>query len=252
MGLSAVEAAERADRSGTAGSGEPPLLALLGPRPVLAGVAGACCIAFSAVLVRLAGVEPATAAVFRCLYALPLLGLLMLLEDRRLGPRPRRARLLAAGAGVFFAFDLVIWHHAIAAVGAGLGTVLGNLQVVVVGLAAWVVLGERLSRRLLLAIPVVLAGVVLVGGVLDFGSLGGRPYGAHPTLGVVLGIITSLAYAGFLLVLRQGRATCAARPVRSSTPPRWQSWWRPRWGSSAVESTWSRPGPHTVGCCCWR
>jgi len=197
--------------SATPGAGtdcrEPPLLSLLAPRPVLAGVAGACCIAFSAVLVRLAGVEPATAAVFRCLYALPLLGLLMRSEDRRLGPRPRRARLLAAGAGIFFAIDLVTWHHAIAAVGAGLATVLGNLQVVVVGLLAWALLGERLSRRLLLGIPILLLGVTLISGVL-----GGSTYGAHPGLGVVLGILTSLAYAGFLLVLRQG-ASDLRRPA---------------------------------------
>ncbi|MDQ6648584.1 MAG: DMT family transporter [Actinomycetota bacterium] len=199
MALSTAGAASPRGRTETRRvAGDPPLLALLGPRPVLAGVAGAACIAFSAVLVRLAAVEPATAAVFRCLYALPVLGLLMRSEDRRLGPRPRRARLVAAGAGVFFALDLVIWHHAIAAVGAGLGTVLGNLQVVVVGIVAWVLLGERLSRRLLLAIPLVLAGVTLISG-----ALGGATYGEHPALGVVLGVATSVAYAGFLLVLRQ-------------------------------------------------
>ena len=72
-------------------------------RPVLAAAAGAACIASSATLVSLADTAPATAATFRCLYALPFLGLLMLLEDRRLGRRPLRARLIAAGAGVFFA-----------------------------------------------------------------------------------------------------------------------------------------------------
>ena len=45
-------------------------------RPTLAAAAGAACIASSATLVRLADVEPATAATFRCLYALPVLGLL--------------------------------------------------------------------------------------------------------------------------------------------------------------------------------
>ena len=45
-------------------------------RPLLAAVLGALVIAFSAILVRLAEVSPATAAFFRCAYALPLLGLL--------------------------------------------------------------------------------------------------------------------------------------------------------------------------------
>ncbi|HEX6921075.1 MAG TPA: DMT family transporter [Actinomycetes bacterium] len=171
----------------------------LSDRPVLAAAAGAGCIATSATLVRLADVAPATAATFRCLYALPVLGLLMLREDRRYGTRPAHDRRLAAAAGVFFALDLVLWHHAIAAVGAGIGTVLGNLQVVIVGVVAWWLLGERPSPRLVLAVPVVLGGVVLISG-----AVGGGAYGESPALGVVFGVGTSIAYAGFLLVLRRG------------------------------------------------
>ncbi len=168
-------------------------------RPVLAAAAGAAFIATSATLVRLADVEPATAATFRCLYALPVLGLLMLREDRRFGRRPPRQRWIAAGAGVLFAVDLVLWHHAIAAVGAGIATVLGNLQVVIVGFVAWWLLGERPSARLVAAVPVVLVGVVLISGVV-----GADAYGENPALGVLFGVGTSIAYAGFLLVLRHG------------------------------------------------
>ena len=168
-------------------------------RPVLAAVGGASCIAFSAILYRLADVTASSAAVFRCLYALPILGLLMVMEDRRLGPRPRRDRRLAWLAGLCFAADLTLWHHAIEAVGAGLATVLGNLQVLVVGLAAWAVLSERPDRSLFVATPVVLTGVVLISGVVGKGA-----YGDDPALGVLFGALTSLAYAGFILVLRQG------------------------------------------------
>jgi drug/metabolite transporter (DMT)-like permease len=168
-------------------------------RPTLAAAAGAACIASSATLVRLADVQPATAAAFRCLYALPVLGLLLVREDRRYGSRTARDRWLAAAAGVFFALDLVLWHHAIAAVGAGIGTVLGNLQVVVVGFLAWWLLGEHPSRRLLVAVPVVLVGVVLISGVVGSGA-----YGDNPALGVVFGVGTSVAYGAFLLLLRHG------------------------------------------------
>jgi drug/metabolite transporter (DMT)-like permease len=168
-------------------------------RPVLAAVAGASCIATSATLVRLADVEPATAATFRCLYALPVLALLMLREDRRYGRRPARDRWFAAAAGVLFAADLIFWHHAIAAVGAGIATVLGNLQVVFVGLIAWWVLHERPSARLVAAVPVVLVGVVLISG-----TVGSDAYGDDPTRGVVFGLLTSVSYAGFLLLLRRG------------------------------------------------
>jgi drug/metabolite transporter (DMT)-like permease len=167
-------------------------------RPGAVAVAGALTIAFSAILVDVADVSPSTAAIFRCAYALPVLGLLAWLEDRRHGPRARRARLLAVPAGIFFAADLIFWHHAIEDVGAGLATVLGNLQVVVVPFVAWVVLGERVQARLLAALPVVCSGVLLISGVFETGA-----YGADPARGVMFGILTGLTYAGFILVLRQ-------------------------------------------------
>jgi drug/metabolite transporter (DMT)-like permease len=164
-------------------------------------VAGALTIAFSAILVSLAEVEPATAAVFRCFYALPVLGLLAWLEDRRYGRRPWGERRLAIPAGIFFAADLVFWHYAIADVGAGLATVLGNLQVVVVPVVAWLLLSERIQSRLLTALPLVCSGVVLISGALETGA-----YGDNPLRGVLFGVLTGLTYAGFILVLRQAGA----------------------------------------------
>jgi drug/metabolite transporter (DMT)-like permease len=170
----------------------------LAARPVLAAALGALSIAFSAILVRLADVSPATAAIFRCLYALPALYLLASMERRRYGPRAAGQRRLALLAGLCFAVDLVLWHHAIGAVGAGLATVLGNTQVLIVPVLAWLLLAERPDGRVLLSIPLVVAGVVLISGVL-----GGGAYGANPSLGVLLGIGTGFAYAAFLLVQRR-------------------------------------------------
>jgi drug/metabolite transporter (DMT)-like permease len=170
----------------------------LSGRPAVAAVLGALTIAFSAILVKLADVAPATAAIFRCAYALPALGLLAWLEDRRHGPRPARGRWLTIPAGVFFAADLIFWHHAIQDVGAGLATVLGNLQVIVVPFVAWAVLRERVEARILAALPLVCSGVVLISGVLESGA-----YGDHPIRGAVYGILTGVTYAGFILVLRQ-------------------------------------------------
>jgi drug/metabolite transporter (DMT)-like permease len=173
----------------------------LGRRPVLAALLGACCIAFSGPLVRLADVPPSSAALYRCLLALPVLALLARREQRQLGRLPARTRATAVLAGVLFACDLVLWHHTIDAVGAGLATVLGNLQVLVVAVVAWWLLGERPHAGLVASVPVLLLGVVLVSG-----ALGGETYGRDPRLGVLLGLATSVAYAGFLLVLRSGSA----------------------------------------------
>ena len=170
-------------------------------RPVLAAVLGALTIAGSAVLVSLADVPPTTAAFFRCAYALPPLAFLAWYERRRYGPRAAGQMRLAWLAGVFFAADLILWHHAINQVGAGLATVLGNTQVVVVPLAAWLFLGERPSRRVAISVPVVLFGVVLISGVIGSGA-----FGANPLLGVLFGLATGLAYGGFILVQRGANA----------------------------------------------
>lgn len=180
-------------------TGLPSVLAALAARPRITALLGAVCIAFSGIFYEWAAVSPSTGTVFRALFGLPLLGLVAWLEHRRYGGLPARTVRLALLAGVFFAGDLTFWHHAIGAVGAGLATVLGNLQVLVVGAVAWLVFGERPSRNTFVAVPIVLAGVVLISGVI-----GGGAYGANPTLGVVLGLLTALCYAGYLLTIRRG------------------------------------------------
>ena len=170
-------------------------------RALAFAVAGALTIAWSSILVEWADVSPETAAFFRCLYALPLLYALAWREDRSLGAREARSRRLAAIAGVFFAADLIFWHHAIADVGAGLATVLGNLQVAFVPLVAWAVLAEHPSRRVLATLPVVLIGVALVAGAFEETA-----FGDNPARGALFGLLTGIAYAGFILTLRAGSA----------------------------------------------
>jgi drug/metabolite transporter (DMT)-like permease len=167
-------------------------------RPVLRAALGAACISSSAILVTLAHTGAATAAFYRCLLALPVLIPLAVLEQRRRGQRPLATRLYAVLAGLFLSVDLVLWNHSIADVGAGAATVLGNLQVLFVGLLAWLVLKERPDRRYLTTLPVVFVGVVLVSGVI-----GHSVAGLHPLDGIGYGAATSAAYAVFLLILRQ-------------------------------------------------
>jgi len=174
--------------------------AALGRRPELTVFIGALGLAFSGIFFRLSHTSPETGAFFRCLFALPPLFALMRWEERRWGKRTVRQRTYAWVAGVFFAADLLFWHHGIEFVGAGLATVLSNTQVVLIGALAYFFASERPHRWVLASIPVVSVGVVLVSGLLEKGA-----YGANPARGTVYGLLTGLAYTGFLLVLRRGQ-----------------------------------------------
>jgi drug/metabolite transporter (DMT)-like permease len=158
---------------------------------------GAVFISFSGIIFRLSGVAPTTATFWRSALAAVPLWVLGRVEDRRFGPRTRRERLWAVVAGLFFAADLQCFHYAVTQVGAGLGTVLPNLQVVVVAIATWLLFGERPTARVLVAIPIVLVGVVLISGVLDDAA-----YGEDPIAGAVLGVAAGVFYAGFLIIMR--------------------------------------------------
>jgi drug/metabolite transporter (DMT)-like permease len=178
--------------------------------PTAAAAAGAVCISSSAVLMKLAHTSPSITALGRCAFALPLLGALAWAERRRgAPPLPSRSRWLARLAGLFLAGDLIVWSHAIDAIGAGLSTVIGNLQVLIIAVLAWIFLGERPRRSLVLASPVMLAGLVLVAGLADVG--GSRAYGTDPALGAVFGVAVAVVYAVYILTLRQAISVPGAR-----------------------------------------
>jgi drug/metabolite transporter (DMT)-like permease len=167
--------------------------------PRLAALLGAACLAFSGIFYRLSGASPSTATLFRCLYALPLLFLLGWLEDRRTGPRAGRDRFICALAGVFFAFDLLPWQHAVNLVGAGLATTVTNMSVIVVGILGWLLFRERPTARTIAGLMLVIGGAVLISGVLERGA-----YGSNPPLGVAFGLVAACAYSGYLLLIRHG------------------------------------------------
>lgn len=201
-------------------------------RPVVAALAGALCISTSAIVMKLAGASPSTTALGRCGFALPVLALLVGVERRRRrrraanggaagasmagegaigaaaagesGAMSGRGRWLARLAGLFLAGDLILWSHSITDIGAGLATVLSNLQVIIVPVLAWLLLGERPRRSLLIAAPVMLFGLILVGGIVTGGG-----YGADPGLGVVFGVGVGVLYSGYILLLRRAAAGAA-------------------------------------------
>ncbi|MBW3621108.1 MAG: DMT family transporter [Actinobacteria bacterium] len=170
-------------------------------RALLRTWTGAVLISFSAVYVRLADVEPVRSSFLRAAYALPAFVVLVVLARRRAG-RPALGGLvgLAVIAGAFLGGDLFAWHSSIEHIGAGLGTVLPNLQVVLVGVAGVVFFRERPRPVFWLALPAVLVGIWLLGAVGEPVEVGG-----NVPFGVLLGVLTAALYSVFLVGMRVAR-----------------------------------------------
>src|SRR5205085_9999019 len=117
-------------------------------------------------------------------------------------------------SGLLLALDLNLWHESIALVGAGLGTVIANVQVVFVAAAAWVLYGERPTVSRVLTIAAVLGGVVLTSGLARHDA-----YGARPVAGAIIGLLAAVTYAAFILVYRDANRTPGPRsgPLLDST-----------------------------------
>lgn len=166
---------------------------------------GVLSISFSAVFIRLARVSPVAATFYRAAYAIPVLAVISLVNRGR-DARTRREHLVAFASGLFLAADLDLWHESIALVGAGIGTVIPNVQIVFVAIAAWIQHGERPPARTIGMIGVVLFGVALTSGLARSDA-----YGAKPGEGVALGVAAGFCYAVFLIVFRAAN--------RSLVPP---------------------------------
>lgn len=186
----------------------------LSNQPLLLAAIGAATISASPIFVVLSGASPVSTAFYRSLIALPVLIALAVAERRRHPDRSGKQRIQAAIAGVFLACDLILWTHAIADIGAGVATVLGNLQVLIVAGFAWLIWHERPSRAVVLALPVVMVGVALVSGLV------GKPVaGQHPLAGILYGLAMSFCYACYLMILRRSSSGSAhvAGPVADAT-----------------------------------
>lgn len=156
-------------------------------------------LSFAPVLVKLADIGPSAAAFYRMLFGGIGLTALALLTGRRLWSG-RRSFFVAAACAAAFALDLVLWHHSISLIGPGVSTILANFQVLILGGFGVLVLRERPTPRLLVAVPVALVGLVLLVG------LDGSPLEPARRSGIAFGLLTAVAYAGYLLLLRQARA----------------------------------------------
>lgn len=111
--------------------------------------------------------------------------------------------------------DYAAWTTSIYDVGAGISTVLINVQVIVLPALALIVDREAISVRFLAATPVLLGGVVLVGGIGSHNAVGD-----DPVRGTVLGLLAGIGYGSYLYLTRRGsrgQHTLLLQPLLVST-----------------------------------
>ncbi len=170
-------------------------------------LAGGFLISFSAVFVKVSATGPVASGFYRVLFGGVCLAGLELVRTKRLRI-DGRGLFWAGAAGAFFALDLGFWHHSIHCVGPGLATILANFQVFFMAAAGVWALGERPGWRFYLSLPLAVAGLALLVG-MDFAELGPRY-----RWGVFFGLLTALAYTGYLLSLRQSQRRPGAGSAR--------------------------------------
>ncbi|MEM7081199.1 MAG: DMT family transporter [Pseudomonadota bacterium] len=185
------------------------ILTLFSPKlALLRLIFGAVLISFSGVFVLLVEAGPVSSAFWRVMLGGLILMMWMLIKRQPIVPGWRSLSWLAL-AGLMFAVDLYAWHKSIVYVGVGLSTLLANFQVFVMAGAAVLLFGERMTRVQLVAIPMALFGLYLIVG-LDWQTLD-----ATSRAGVYLGLVTAVAYAGYMLSLRQARWVAPRRNASS-------------------------------------
>lgn len=159
---------------------------------------GAALISLSPVWVKLVSVSPTTSGFYRVLFGSAALAVYLLIKRQRL-QLSGRAWTILMGASVFFALDLWFWHRSINYIGPGLATLIANFQVFIMMFAGVILLRQVPRLTQFFAVPLALAGLAMIVG-LDWNNLP-----PDYRLGVVFGLLTAVAYAGYLLSLREAR-----------------------------------------------
>ena len=186
-----------------AGAGTPTRLAF----PAL--LLGATAIGLAPIFVRLSETGPVATAFYRMFLSLPVLGIWLWAERRRRRAPPtsdRQIRSWLIAAGLCFAADLAVWHWSIRITTVANATLLANLAPLFVTLASWTLFGQRFRASFLVGMAIALAGAfVLMGASLGFGRA--------RLLGDLLGVLTAVFYAGYIVSVARLRVGVSTATV---------------------------------------
>lgn len=179
-----------------------------GDLAVPALLAGAACIGFAPILMRLSPLGPSATAFYRLAMALPMLLLWLWWDWRRTKAPPCATADLkgVALAGFCFAADLAVWHWSVNLTSVANATLFPNFAPIYVTLAAWLLFGQKVRPLFLLGLSLAIAGaVLLMGRNLQLG-------GEH-LAGDGLAQLTAVFYAGYIVAVGRLRARLSTSAI---------------------------------------
>jgi drug/metabolite transporter (DMT)-like permease len=178
--------------------------------PLVALAVAIVAISTGAILVRLSEAPSAVAAFYRVLFTtLPLLPIAVWQHRSAFGRLGGRDLLGATLAGVALAIHFAAWFESLEWTSVAASVTLVQSQPLFVALGAWLLLRERLTRRMLAGIVVAVAGMA----TMSMGDLlGGVLVGPDPVLGNGLAVLGAVMAAGYVLAGRSLRQRVALVP----------------------------------------
>ena len=167
--------------------------------PLVVLSAGAVCISFAAIFVKLLGMEkmgPTAIAFWRTLFGAAILFTWAALRNDRLTLTASVTRWSVLAGFIFF-LDLFFWHRSILYAGAGMATILANTQVFGTALLSFLIFKERLTFKFFAAAVCAVAGVALLIGL---GSA--VEFSVRYLKGIAFGLLTGIVYANYIVVVK--------------------------------------------------
>jgi drug/metabolite transporter (DMT)-like permease len=166
--------------------------------PYLALGSGILALSLSSLFIRWADAPGTVTSFFRMTLAAIVLTPLCLRRKKESIKLDWKILLLPLLAGLFTALDHAVWSTSIQMTKVANATLMNNLAPVWVALIAAVFWHENLDWRFWLGLVLTMAGA----GVVLGNDLIANP---HLSAGDMLGILSSLFYAGYFLVTQRGR-----------------------------------------------
>jgi len=178
--------------------------------PAAALAIAVAAVSVGAILVKVSEAPSSVAAFYRVLFTtLPLLPVALWRYRGEFARIGRRDLAFAALAGVALALHFAAWFESLEWTSVAASVTLVQAQPVFVALGAWVLLRERVTRRMVVGIAIAVFGMI----TMSLGDLlGGVLVGPRPLYGNGLALFGAVTAAGYVLAGRSLRQRISLIP----------------------------------------